>query len=75
MVFGPVSQQEVSGHVTSLRWQVGRLSRVEAALREWEDWVVCDGFELQSKSERTVCLALFWHSALFRAHKTMITMK
>lgn len=61
--------------MTSLRWQVGRLRRAKAALGEWEDRVAFDGFELQSKSERTVCLALFWHCALFRVHKTVITMK
>lgn len=52
---------------TSLRRQVSRLNWVEAALGESEDWVA---FELQSKSERTVCLAPFWHSVLFRVQKT-----
>lgn len=57
-------------------WQVwdGRLSGWVESLGERgrQDF---DGFELQKKSQRTVCLALFWHSELFWAHKTMITMK
>lgn len=73
--FTSISRRSCSGYVTGLRWQVGSPSRAQTALGESEERVAFEGFELQSESERTVCLALLWHSALFRVHKTTITVK
>lgn len=59
-----------------LSWQVGQLEPSPGGLVGKENCVVFYDLELQRKcGKKTVCLALLWHPALFRAHETTIALK